>query len=121
MTAAEVFTAIQGVPAECLCRTIRYADNEVWINPCYNHVPSAHAAALHRDAMVEWLLSKRQIGQMTDVAFHDDDRVKAKGWTAWETDGEGFWHKIQDELPTRLHALAAACKYVAGQNKPEKP
>lgn len=113
MTASELYEALQGVPAEALCVTIRYYPNpsaDGWWVPdnVATPMPIAHAAALQRDAMTEWLYLNDRNGMFGRVVWFaekwsvriDSDRNPPGGFS---------FH------PTRLHALAAACKYVKEQ------
>lgn len=104
MTATELFEALRGVPAEALCGTIRYlpgASGEWVTELSYDQLDPDHAAALQRDSMCEW------------ISLHSGDDV----WPVlMHLGGETYWSIDDDEhYPTRLHALCAACRYVAAQ------
>lgn len=112
MTATELLEALRGVPSEALCGTISFAEwpCKVWTDGKDREISPDHAAALQRDSMCEW------------ISLHSGDDV----WPVlMHLGGETYWSIDDDEhYPTRLHALAAACRYVAahaaGQKGAEK-
>lgn len=110
MTAKELHEALQGVPEEALCQTIRYLPSLGWSGKDGRAIWSPHAAALQRDAMTEWL-SLNEIDSQTAVICTDipDDGT----WGVYFCCGHGNAKWLALDYPTRLHALAAACRYVA--------
>ena len=107
MTATELLEALQGVPDEAKCRTIRY-NVAGWFDEFSCCVSDDHAAALQRDAMVEYLHRADHNALMPEF-LHDD--VDGLHWSIDTNVMSGCY-------PTGLHALAAACRYVAGQTTP---
>lgn len=108
MTAAELHAALRGVPAEALCGTIRY-NAAGWCDESSCSVPDDHAAALQRDAMTEWLYANDKSAWFR-ISRQGDEWAVMIDRTDTTPGGYAF-------VPTRLHALAAACRYVAEQKK----
>jgi len=109
MTARELFDLIEGLPAEALCGTIRYSPNHLaWFRDGADKTQDmsgmfdAHAEALQRDAMTEWLHRKAQY--LVPEYWHHGTH---ESWSITK-DRRG------ESYPTRTHALAAACRYVSG-------
>jgi hypothetical protein len=114
MTATELFEALKGVPKAALCKTIRYVPDERGAVPFWEFtdtnnwygeeviLQTDHAAALQRDAMTEWLCG---FGDVRFGAIGNLFRVSIPCTL------------IDYNASTRLHALAAACRFVA-ENKP---
>jgi len=109
MNANELFDLIEGLPAEALCGTIEYDPllNGWYLSIGHNFadfkITVAHAEALQRDAMTEWLYA---IGYQCWPEHWDHGTHKS--WSI-NIDRRG------GSYPTRTHALAAACRFVAGQ------
>jgi len=108
MTAKELFDLIEGLPPEALCGTIHYSpDHLAWFrdgadkSQDMSGMLDAHAEALQRDALTDWLMWKTHKVLML-VALSDS--VYLRNGMHFETNA-----------PTRTHALAAAVRYVAGQ------
>jgi hypothetical protein len=98
MTATELFEALKGVPEEALCKTIRYHPVGCAWYGNMGQVLDDHAAALQRDAMTEWLCG---FGDVRFGAIGDLFRVSIPCTL------------IDYNASTRIHALAAACRYAA--------
>jgi len=111
MTARELFDLIEGLPAEAKCGTIFY-QSDLWFssldrndNGGWESLSTAHAEALQRDAITDWLY---QNGHSVMLPVLHSDRTWGVHWhIAIAISGNRF--------PTRTHALAAAVRYVAGQ------
>jgi len=119
MNANELFDLIERLPAEAKCGTIRYSPNHLaWFRDGADKhrdmsgMLDAHAEALQRDAMCEWL---DRTGVPVCVSI--DKSNGAERWIAGEVVVAYGYTNTIGTYPTRTHALAAACRYVAGKEK----
>jgi hypothetical protein len=120
MTATELFEALKGVPEEALCKTLTFNSNSItqWWEDSrqhptrnFNHdIEDDIAAALQRDAMTEWLdkWQNANVQWSPRVLWLANER---SWWAVMEFDRSGC--DTIGQYPTRLHALAAACRFVA--------
>ena len=112
MNAREIQQALEGVAAECLDKDLKY--NNVyapkWVNEDRLMVNDSHAAKIQCDSMVEWLMANGA----KFVSF-DPPRKNSEGESMYNLVGIGQprgGYIVMEEYvaPTRLEALAKACK-----------
>jgi len=114
MTASELFYLIKELPAEAVCGTIRLGSHR-WFDLDGNAIDDAHAEALQRDAMTEWLETIDDTHPYLTIRAGREvagDKL-AVVWCVYLL--EDHEDQFVGSYPTRTHALAAACRYVAGQ------